>query len=877
MAGINNIKMKPKLISAFLLAGIIPLVIVAFMSMNKANDGMFQLAENQLESVQKIKAGQIQTFFNERVGDAEVFAQMPFVSLAIAELDELSEVAKKQGYSGRRLLDHPEYKKAYDYYIGFIQNYMDTYGYFDVFLLSPNSGRVLLSVALEADFGTELRSENHTLAKSWQKMNNAKQVVLSDMEPYTPSKGAPAMFVVAPSYSEGKYVGSIGLQISNEAINRIMQERSGMGETGETYLVGSDKKMRSDSFLDPTGHSIAASFKGTVQNNGVDTKAANDGIAGRSGIEIILDYNGNPVLSAYSPLELHSGINWVCIAEIDQAEIEKPVDEMRTSSLFIGIIIALIVSVFALWMATSIAKPIIKVTEVSQAIADGDLSVEVDIDQTDEVGQLVDAFRNMRSALKNKAEMAVQIANGNLDVDVKVASEADVLGKAMETMKESLIKMRDNLQNTIEEQKAGDIDSRCNPDGFQGAYAELLSGVNEALESVIEPIVESIGMMQEYAEGDLSKEMRELPGKQIVLTEGLRGIRNGMISVADTAGKIAQGDLTVSVESRSEKDTLMIAMKGMVENLTKVVQDVQSAADNVASGSQELSSSAQNMAQGATEQAASAEEASASMEQMTANIQQNSDNAQQTEQIGIKAAEDAKKSGEAVKQAVAAMSEIGEKISIIEEIARQTNMLALNAAIEAARAGEQGKGFAVVAAEVRKLAERSQKAAGEITELTQSNTEIAKNAGEMLEKLVPDIQKTAELVQEINAASNEQRSGSEQVNKAIQQLDQVIQQNASATEQMSATSEELSAQSEQLKDTVGFFKINGNGRTIHSNAAARTAKPVKHQVQAAQPVKRKVAAAKSTKKTLVTDDGILINMNEQNGNGDAIDKEFEKF
>jgi methyl-accepting chemotaxis protein len=197
------------------------------------------------------------------------------------------------------------------------------------------------------------------------------------------------------------------------------------------------------------------------------------------------------------------------------------------------------------------------------------------------------------------------------------------------------------------------------------------------------------------------------------------------------------------------------------------------------------------------------------MEEMAANIKQNSDNAQQTEKIAIKAAEDGNESGKAVAATVGAMKEIAGKISIIEEIARQTNLLALNAAIEAARAGEHGKGFAVVASEVRKLAERSQTAAGEINKLSASSVQIAEKAGEMLGKIVPDIQKTADLVQEITAASNEQSSGAGQINKAIQQLDQVVQQNASASEEMASTSTELLSQAEQLQSTISFFKLNG--------------------------------------------------------------------
>jgi methyl-accepting chemotaxis protein len=248
-------------------------------------------------------------------------------------------------------------------------------------------------------------------------------------------------------------------------------------------------------------------------------------------------------------------------------------------------------------------------------------------------------------------------------------------------------------------------------------------------------------------------------------------------------------------------------LKQMAEKFSEIVTDVIGSSRRVGEVSSQMHSIAQGLADGANQQAASVEETSSSMEEMVARIQQNADNAKQTEFISLKAANDAKLSGEAVSEAVKSMKEIATKIFIVEEIARQTNLLALNAAIEAARAGEHGKGFAVVAAEVRKLAERSQTAAGEISDLSSSSVEVAENAGKMLGKLVPDIQKTSELVQEISSASAEQSLGVEQINGAIQELDKVIQDNASATEQLTATSKDLSAQADLLQSSIEFFKI----------------------------------------------------------------------
>jgi methyl-accepting chemotaxis protein len=372
------------------------------------------------------------------------------------------------------------------------------------------------------------------------------------------------------------------------------------------------------------------------------------------------------------------------------------------------------------------------------------------------------------------------------------------------------------------------------------------------------------------AEGDLSTDAKPLSEKD-ALGFAMQSMVSNLRGTASVADKIANGDLTITPKPLSDKDVLGLSLESMVERLRGVVADAMSASYNVSSGSQELSASSEQVSQGATEQAAAAEEASASMEEMAANIKQNADNAAQTEKIARQSSKDAEASGEAVNRAVAAMRTIAEKISIVQEIARQTDLLALNAAVEAARAGEHGKGFAVVASEVRKLAERSQSAAAEISAMSSDTVQAAQDAGEMLARLVPDIRKTAELVSEITAACREQDIGAAQINEAIQQLDKVTQQNSSASEEMAATSEELAAQSEELQTSIAFFKVDTSAGAAAKSPQKTVARPQPRPAPAQAPAIRKentVAHQQARVK------GFALDLN--HGGPDAGDNDFRE-
>jgi methyl-accepting chemotaxis protein len=520
-----------------------------------------------------------------------------------------------------------------------------------------------------------------------------------------------------------------------------------------------------------------------------------------------------------------------------------------------------------------------KLTSVLDRFAKGDLTFTISTELSDEnTEEAKKIFNDIYSAV-NRTSNVIQtlIADTNMlsqaAVEGNLAARADAskhsgdFRKIIEGINDTLDAVIGPLNvaaNYIERISTGDM-----PDLIQENYHGDFNKIKNNINLLIGSLNQIIEKTKQVAKGDLSVTLDKRSEKDELMIS-LNEMINALNVIVGKVKMVAQGDLSVSLEKRSEKDELMISLNEMIQKVAGVIYEFQNAVEQITAVSFDISSGAQSMSQGANEQAAASEEVSSSMEEMASNIMQNTDNAMQTEKIAIMAAENIKRGNSATSMSAIAMKEIAEKITIISEIAFQTNILALNAAVEAARAGDQGRGFAVVASEVRKLAERSKMAADEINHVSKEGVSVATNAGKQLQDLVPEIEKTSRLIQEISAASIEQNSGAIQINNALVQLNQVTQQNASASEELATSAEELANQSEQLRDLISFFKLpqGDNGYLISAAHAEHLTSQARIKEQSKRYAKQE---------NLKFERKAGVNINLRGNETDSMNHKYEKF
>jgi len=744
---------KAKIVLSTFVALVLLSSVLGYMAEEKAKDSLMNKSYAGLTSARDGKAEQIRNFFAERIGDINVLSKSKDVAelaFDMTSLDGQLDIDDK----GKFQVNDKIVKDLTLPHEAYFQNYMKEYGYYDIFLIDADNGHVLYTAAKESDYGANLKYgslKESGLGEVFAKTLENKRPTFVDMKPYAPSADAPAMFLGTPIYDDGDLHIVLVFQISDRSINKIMQFRKGYGSSQEDYLVGTDYLMRSDSFLDPKGHSLQASFA-NPQTGKAKTVASVNAHAGKINTEIVIDYNGNPVLSAYGSVKIGQDITWAILSEIDEAEVLIVPNALRNEIVMVAVVLVLIVS-FLIYLI--INKGVIAPLTAFQ-------------------NGLLDFFKYL-----NRENPDVQLLN-NLSND-EIGTMSKVVNENITKTKSGIEEDRKVIDDTVAvlaEFEQGDLHQRVNSQTSNPSLQELTTLLNKMGSNLERNIDNILTVLQEYSDNNYMNSV------------DTTGIKEHLL-------KLASG---INTLGESATQTLVIRKRN---GLT-----LQSSANTLKNNVESLSTSS-------NEAAASLEETAAALEEITSTIISNSDNVTEMGKYAEKVTTSASSGEELANNTMVAMDEINnqvnsinEAITVIDQIAFQTNILSLNAAVEAATAGEAGKGFAVVAQEVRNLASRSADAAKEIKGIVETAT-VKANAGKDIAQgmlggykdLNKDIDKTIELISHVDAASKEQQAGIEQINDAVTQLDQQTQRNSAAA----LETNDIALTTEKLAETI----ING--------------------------------------------------------------------
>jgi methyl-accepting chemotaxis protein len=728
----------------------------------------------------------------------------------------------------------------------FFSQYLRQNDYYDLFLIHPQ-GEIFYSVKHEADYGTNLLSGEYAdsqLSKLVQEVLQSKTFAMSDFAPYAPSNNKPSAFIAQPLLHNDEIELIVALQLDDTTINQIMQQRAGMGNSGETYLVGSDKLMRSNSYLAPKTHSIEASFADPA-NGTVNTESSRAALAGETGQKMSRNYLGNLVLSAYTPVVVGDK-QWALIAEIKQTEALAPIKTLELWTILVVVFGIPMMIGIAWWLTRRISQPLNQIVGIVNQLANGTLTCWIGSTSNDKNASLGKNKDEISLMLCATVEMSETLQRVILDIQktVLAAKRGDLtprvetqslkgfmkeLGENTNQLVATTSYVMEDITNVMTALAQGCLRERTKDD-YEGIYAEVSTLVQKTIEN-LEKIINDIQIVVDNASRGELDNLINLYDKQ-GFSKDLSHAVNALVEIQKNFNNdigmllknLKNGDLTqpIQTEYAGEFDKIKQNANSTIEKLVSMLFNISQIADAVKNTASKMEMGNNSLSSRTETQAASLEETAAAMEQLTATVAQNAHHAQTANQLVLSAAEVAQNGGLVVRESVDTMQQVYESsnqmldiINVINGIAFQTKILALNAAVEAAHAGEHGRGFAVVAAEVRNLAQRCAEAAQEIRALLEdsvSNIEtgtiLVEQAGESMNDIITSIGRVTDIISEVSAASSEQSQGIKQINVAITQMDSMTQQNAALVEQAAANAEGLAQQAAKLADAFGQFKFN---------------------------------------------------------------------